>query len=74
MAGGALIAAREQAARPQLADHTPVYCCECGHVLQVFGRGRHRVYFEPSNQRLDDPVMDGACTQCGHGLPGKNRL
>jgi len=37
----------------------------------VFGGGRHRVYFEMGDSRLDDPVMDGACPQCGHRLPGK---
>jgi hypothetical protein len=74
MASGALIATREPSARTQLADHALVYRCGCGHVLQVFGRARHRVYFEPSNQRLDDPVMSGACPKCGDGLPGKNRL
>jgi hypothetical protein len=49
------------------------YRCECGHVLQVFGLGRHRVYFPPDNVRLDDPVMNGACPDCGRALPGKNQ-
>ena len=48
------------------------YRCECGHLLRVFGGGRHRVYFEPANTRLDDPVMNRACPACGRGLPGKN--
>lgn len=48
------------------------YRCECGHVLRVFGVGRHRVYFELGDTRLDDPVMNRACPQCGRGLPGKN--
>ena len=48
------------------------YRCECGHVLRVFGGGRHRLYFEPANARLDDPVMIGSCSSCGRGLPGKN--
>jgi len=47
--------------------------CECGHVLRVFGLGRHRVYFERGDAQLDNPVMDRACPQCGRGLPGKNR-
>ncbi len=49
------------------------YRCECGNVLRVFGGGRHRVYFEPVNTQLDDPVMNRACPACGRGLPGKNR-
>ncbi len=49
------------------------YRCECGHALRVFGGGRHRVYFELADSRLDDPIMDRACPQCGRGLPGKNR-
>jgi hypothetical protein len=49
------------------------YRCECGHVLRVFGLGRHRVYFDPGDTRLDDPVMDRACPGCARTLPGKNR-
>lgn len=49
------------------------YRCECGHVLRVFGGGRHRVYFELGDATLDKPVMDRACPQCGRGLPGKNQ-
>jgi hypothetical protein len=49
------------------------YRCECGHVLRVFGGGRHRVYFEPANVALDDPVMDRACPGCGRWLPGKDQ-
>lgn len=48
------------------------YRCECGHVLRVLGVGRHRVYFELGDMRLDDPVMNRACPECGRGLPGKN--
>ena len=48
------------------------YRCECGHVLRVFGGGRHRVYFEPANTQLDDPVMNRSCPECGRPLPGKN--
>lgn len=50
------------------------YHCECGHTLRVFGGGRHRIYFELADTRLDDPVMNRACPQCGSGLPGKNRI
>jgi hypothetical protein len=49
------------------------YRCSCGHVLRVFGRGRHRVYFAPGSTRRDDPVMDGACPACAGRLPGKIR-
>jgi hypothetical protein len=49
------------------------YRCDCGHLLSVFGVGRHRVYFEPENAPLDDPVMDRACPVCGRTLPGSNR-
>ncbi len=50
-----------------------VYSCpECDHALRVFGGGRHRVYFELGDERLDEPVMTGACPACGQGLPGKN--
>ncbi len=47
-------------------------CPECGHVLRVSGLGRHRVYFELDDERLDDPVMNRVCPACGYGLPGKN--
>jgi hypothetical protein len=46
-------------------------CTACGHAMRVIGLGRHRVYFDPSDQRLDDPIMDRRCPNCGHGLPGK---
>lgn len=49
------------------------YRCVCGHVLRVFGLGRHRVYFAPDNARSDNPVMDRCCPECGRGLPGSNR-
>jgi hypothetical protein len=44
-----------------------------GTSCGVFGGGRHRVYFEPSNVRLDDSVMNRVCLACGRGLPGKDR-
>jgi hypothetical protein len=37
----------------------------------VSGLGRHRVYFELTDQRLDDPVMDRMCPGCKQSLPGK---
>jgi len=71
----ATLTAGAQAVRSSSAeDRGPTYRCECGHALRVFGSGRHRVYFEPGNVRLDDPVMNDACPQCGLALPGKNRL
>jgi hypothetical protein len=66
-----LIAPRRRSGLPEQSVRGPSYCCECGHVLRVFGGGRHRVYFGMGDSRLDDPVMDGACPQCGHRLPGK---
>jgi|BarGraIncu00222A_1022003.scaffolds.fasta_scaffold60585_1 hypothetical protein len=57
---------------PSARDRRSYRCEACGHVLRVFGCGRHRVYFEPDAERLDDPVMDGACPECGRGLPGRN--
>jgi hypothetical protein len=73
MASGTLIA---PAGDPSVADISGAagqYRCECGHVLRVSGGGRHRVYFQPDNVRLDDPVMNRLCPDCGKGLPGKNR-
>ena len=46
-------------------------CPTCQHVLGVTGLGRHRVYFEVSNERRDDPVMNRVCPGCGASLPGK---
>jgi hypothetical protein len=68
-----LIATRRRSALPEQSVPGPSYRCECGRVMRMFGGGRHRVYFELGDSRLDDPVMDGACPQCGQGLPGKNR-
>jgi predicted RNA-binding Zn-ribbon protein involved in translation (DUF1610 family) len=56
---------------PPVAGPRTYDCPECGHELRVFGRGRHRIYFEPDGEHLDAPVMDSACPQCGHALPGK---
>src|SRR5947209_265482 len=73
MTSGTLIAPAEEPPVPGVGDRRGEYRCGCGHVLRVFGGGRHRVYFEPGNTKLDDPVMNGACPACGRGLPGKNR-
>ena len=67
---GSRQAARD--ATSEIGDRRAEYRCECGHVLRVFGVGRHRVYFEPADARLDDPVMNRVCPECGRGLPGHN--
>jgi hypothetical protein len=48
------------------------YRCACGQGLQVFGLGRHQVYFEPGSAGLQDPVIAHACPRCGRGLPRSN--
>jgi predicted RNA-binding Zn-ribbon protein involved in translation (DUF1610 family) len=73
MTSATLIAPLQERASHARSDRWRTSTCpECGHVLRVSGLGRHRVYFEPADARLDDPVMDRACPECGHGLPGKN--
>ena len=56
---------------PPVAGIRTYDCPKCAHELRVFGRGRHRVYFERDAQHLDHPVMNSACPECGHALPGK---
>lgn len=74
MTGATLIAPPQRFADSGLSDPRSTYSCpECGHVLRVFGGGRHRVYFDLGDERLDDPVMNGVCPECGRGLSGKNR-
>jgi rubredoxin len=73
MSSATLIAPADRHAAIDMPDLRPTYSCpECGHVLRVSGLGRHRVYFELTDERADDPVMDRVCPVCGHGLPGKN--
>lgn len=72
MAGATLIAPVERSPSSDDSVRGPECRCECGHVLRVFGGGRHRVYFETDNTRLDDPVMNRVCPACGRGLPGNN--
>ena len=72
MTTGTLIAPPEVRPVSQSVDRRGEYRCDCGHVLRVFGGGRHRVYFEPTNTRRDDPVMNRVCPEWGRGLPGKN--
>jgi hypothetical protein len=72
MASGTLTAPPEEVTVVEIVDRRGEHRCKCGHVLRVFGGGRHRTYFEPADARLDDPVMNRVCPACGHGLPGKN--
>ncbi len=73
MTSATLIAPLERVAPAIRPDSRRTYTCpECGHVLRVSGLGRHRVYFELTDERADDPVMNRVCPACGHGLPGKN--
>jgi hypothetical protein len=54
-------------------DQRPTYSCpHCGHILRVSGLGRHRLYFELTDERAHDPVMNRVCPECDHDLPGKN--
>jgi hypothetical protein len=62
-----------QAQRPEVSPVRGEYHCECGHVLRVFGGGRHRVFFGMETTRRDHPVMNRACPECGRRLPGKGR-
>jgi hypothetical protein len=74
MAGATLIAPPQRFADAGQPDPRSTYICpDCGHALRVSGGGRHRVYFELGDQRLDEPVMNRICPACGRGLPGKNR-
>lgn len=73
MASATLIAPVEEPVVSASSGRRAEYRCDCGHLLQVFGGGRHRVYFELANARLDDPLMTPVCPECGRGLPGKNR-
>jgi hypothetical protein len=74
MASATLIAPPERPAPSSELDRRRTYICpECEHGLRVSGMGRHRVYFELDDERLDDPVMNRVCPKCGRGLPGKNR-
>jgi hypothetical protein len=60
-------------AAPAGQHERAAYRCACGRVVRVFGGGRHRVYFELSDARLADPLMDRVCPACDRGLPGTNR-
>jgi len=71
MAGAQVTAAARTAPPLPARDRRPIHRCRCGHALRAFGRGRHRVYFEIGDLKLDDPVMGKVCPRCGEGLPGK---
>ena len=74
MASAPLTALAERLAPSPHPDPRPTYSCpECGHALHVSGLRRHRVYFELTDERGEDPVMNRVCPVCGHGLPGKNQ-
>jgi hypothetical protein len=72
MTNATLIAPPEAPPVARSVDRCAEYRCECGYVLRVFGGGRHRIYFKPTNTRLDHPVMNRVCPECARGLPGKN--
>jgi hypothetical protein len=72
MAGATLSPHKAPASPARPPQGREYVCVHCGHVLAMSGGGRHRVYFEPDDERRLDPVMDGRCPECGHGLPGKN--
>jgi len=48
------------------------YGCACGHGFNVYGRDRHRRYYEYGDAAHVDPVTTRVCPSCGRGLPGKN--
>jgi hypothetical protein len=74
MASATLTELAERLAPSPNPDPRPTYSCpQCEHVLRVSGLGRHRVYFELTDERADDPVMNRVCPACGHLLPGKSR-
>jgi len=79
MTGATLIAAPAETAAPagtltsRKPDPGKTYACpECEHVLRVSGLGRHRLYFELTDECSPGPVMNRVCPACGHGLPGKS--
>ena len=73
MAVATLIAPAGRLAPSAKPDPRRTYTCpECGHVLRVLGLGRHRAYYELTDDRADDPVVNRVCPGCGDSLPGKN--
>jgi hypothetical protein len=52
--------------------HRPAYRRSgCRHQLQVHGSAGHRIFFEIDPAPANEPVIDRACPQGGHDLPGK---
>ena len=49
------------------------FACSCRHELQVYGRDRHRRYYELGDATHVEPIMTRVCPSCGRRLPGKNR-
>jgi hypothetical protein len=73
MTSATLISPAERPLPPADPRLRPPYTCpECGHLLRVSGLGRHCVYFELDDERVDHPIMGRVCPECRHGLPGKN--
>ena len=53
----------------EVVEHS--WSCECGQEYRVSGEGRHRVYWK-ADASVSDPVLDGACVECGKPLPGEH--
>ncbi len=45
------------------------YRCRCEHVLQVFGQGRHRGFYELGDLGWTRPVVERICRSRQHRLP-----
>lgn len=45
------------------------YRCQCQQVLQFFGGGRHRRFYELDDLRCLDPLMTRRCPSCQRWLP-----
>ena len=68
--GDSAVLAKTPAAGPAITRRTHT-CPKCGKVLNVSGMGRHRVFFELTDEVLENPVMNRVCPGCGDRLPGK---
>lgn len=44
------------------------YRCECQHVFQVVGGGRHCCFYELDDPRWERPVMTRLCPSCERQL------
>jgi hypothetical protein len=60
MTSGMLTAPPEEPHISGLVDRRGEYRCSRTRPA-VFPGGRHRVWFEPANAQLDDPVVNGTC-------------